>query len=126
MFKIDKYSRVPLYEQVVDEVESHIRLGTFKEEETLPSVRSLATSLGVNPNTLQKAYAELERRGLCVSSPGSGRFVARHARELLLVKDKEKLKDLFKMAKSLHSAGIREDALIECVKQACKEGEQND
>lgn len=76
MFTIDKYSRVPIYEQIIEQVEMHIALGDLAPESLLPSVRSLSVELSVNPNTLQKAYAELERRGLCYSVPGNGCFIS--------------------------------------------------
>ena len=83
MFTIDKYSRVPIYEQIIEQVEMHIALGDLAPESLLPSVRSLSVELSVNPNTLQKAYAELERRGLCYSVPGNGRFISPGAPEAL-------------------------------------------
>ena len=55
MFTIDKYSRVPIYEQIIEQVEMHIALGDLAPESLLPSVRSLSVELSVNPNTLQKA-----------------------------------------------------------------------
>ena len=66
LLTIDKLSRTPIYEQVVAQLEMHIQLGSFSQDQALPSVRSLSLELGVNPNTLQKAYAELERRGYTV------------------------------------------------------------
>ena len=60
MFTIDKYSRVPIYEQIIEQVEMHIALGDLAPESLLPSVRSLSVELSVNPNTLQKAYAGVE------------------------------------------------------------------
>lgn len=75
MFQIDRSGRTPIYEQIIDQTQRLIASGLLKEGDQLPSVRVLSQELSVNPNTLQKAYSELERRGLCVSAPGNGRFV---------------------------------------------------
>ncbi len=83
MITIDKMSRAPLYEQLVSQFELGILSGEITEQGQLPPVRMLSQQLGVNPNTLQRAYSELERRGLCYSVPGSGRFITREALETL-------------------------------------------
>lgn len=111
MLEIDKFSRVPIYEQIIAQMETHIRLGTFAPEEPLPSVRTLSVSVGVNPNTLQKAYAELERRGLCFSVPGSRRFVARSAQTLLMLRAQKRQEELGKLLSALMEAGMSRNEL---------------
>ena len=75
MFSIDFQTRMPIYEQIVNQVEKYIVLGLLKANEQLPSVRQVAFDLGINPNTIQRAYAELERKGVIVSVVGKGTFV---------------------------------------------------
>lgn len=75
MINLDLKSRVPIYEQLVDKVKQLIIQGVLKPDEKLPSVRSLAQELTINPNTIQKAYRELEREGYIYSLPGKGSFV---------------------------------------------------
>jgi GntR family transcriptional regulator len=75
MFSIDVQSRVPIYEQIVNQVERFIVTGILKSNEQLPSVRQIAFDLGINPNTIQRAYTELERREVIVSVVGKGSFV---------------------------------------------------
>ena len=111
MLEIDKFSRVPIYEQIIAQLETHIRLGTFSPEEPLPSVRTLSVSVGVNPNTLQKAYTEMERRGLCFSVPGSGRFVAREAQTLLMLRSQKRQGELGRLLSELMDAGMSRDEL---------------
>ncbi len=111
MLEIDKFSRVPIYEQIIAQLETHIRLGTFSPEEPLPSVRALSVSVGVNPNTLQKAYTEMERRGLCFSVPGSGRFVAREAKTLLMLRSQKRQGELGRLLSELMDAGMSRDEL---------------
>lgn len=65
-----------IYEQIVEEYTKYIRTGALRAGEALPSCRRLAEQLGINPNTVQRAWAELERRGLIVAIPKKGAFVA--------------------------------------------------
>lgn len=76
MFHIDQKSRVPLYQQLKRQVLSLAAVGILKENEQMPSVRKLASDLGINPNTVQKAYSELELEGLIYTLPGRGSFLA--------------------------------------------------
>ena len=72
MFVIDVMSRVPVYEQIINQVEEQIMTGILKEGDKMPSVRSLSVKLSTNPNTIQKAYSELDRRQMIVTVPGKG------------------------------------------------------
>ena len=106
MLTIDKYSRVPIYEQIIQQVEMHIALGDMPPESLLPSVRSLSVELSVNPNTLQKAYTELERRGLCYTVPGNGRFISPNAPGKLRSSRQSLLLDVAEKTTKLAQAGI--------------------
>ena len=75
MFQIDPLSRIPVYEQIVMQSEQLVAREIVKPGDALPSVRSLSIQLGINPNTIQKAYTELDRRGLIVSVAGKGCFI---------------------------------------------------
>ena len=126
LIQIDKLSRTPIYEQVISQIELHIRLGDLPRGEPLPSVRSLSQSLGVNPNTLQKAYAELERRGLCVSVPGSGRYRAADASERLLSRSRQQLQELGVLIKTLLGAGLTREEILRCVTDALDSAGEGD
>lgn len=76
MFHIDYKSGIPIYEQLYRSVVSMAAAGVFQPGQSLPSVRAVAQELGVNPNTVQKAYALLERDGMTYSLPGKGSFLA--------------------------------------------------
>lgn len=96
MILLDYKDRRPIYEQVVDKLQELMVCGVLTEDMQLPSVRSLAMDLSINPNTIQRAYAELERQGFIYSVKGKGSFVAensniRAARRSYLYKDLEKL-----------------------------------
>lgn len=76
MFELDVRSRKPIYEQLTDKVKEMILHGILQTDEQLPSVRTLSQQLTVNPNTIQKAYRELEREGYIYSLQGKGSFIA--------------------------------------------------
>lgn len=76
MIILDYRDRRPLYEQVAERFEELMFKGVLSENSKLPSVRTLATELSINPNTIQRAYGELERRGYTYSIKGKGNFVA--------------------------------------------------
>ena len=76
MLTIDLQSRQPIYEQLIYRMSELVALGALAPGEQLPSVRALARDLGINPNTVQKAYQELERRGVICSVAGKGSFIA--------------------------------------------------
>ena len=76
MISIDNRDPRPLYEQVVDGFRKLIVAGVLAPDDKLPSVRSLATELAINPNTIQRAYRELETLGYTYSAAGKGSFVA--------------------------------------------------
>lgn len=80
MILIDYKDRRPLYEQIVEKLSDLMVRGILAQDSQLPSVRSLATDLSINPNTIQRAYAELERQGYIYSVKGRGSFVADNAR----------------------------------------------
>ena len=91
MFQIDTMSRVPIYEQIVNQLEYFVLNGILKEGEQIPSVRNLSVELSINPNTIQKAYFELDKRGIIQSVPGRGCFVTESAKNILSAKKREKI-----------------------------------
>jgi GntR family transcriptional regulator len=99
--KIDPNSHVPIYLQIVAGMRAAIAAGVYRPGELLPSLRALATELVVNPNTVQKAYDELEREGLIFSRRGAGIFVAKRASQSARSQAEETVHDIFKR-------GIRE------------------
>lgn len=76
MITLDYRDRRPLYEQVIERFQDLMFKDVLRQDDKMPSVRSLATDLSINPNTIQRAYAELERQGFIYSIKGKGSFVA--------------------------------------------------
>lgn len=120
MLVIDKISRVPIYEQIVEGIQREILLGLLKPMEQLPSIRELAVSLSANPNTIQKAFIELDRRGIIISSPGRGCYVSADANEILKGRLKAKLSEIAALTEELSLGGISEEEVIQAVKEAYK------
>ena len=75
-FNIDNSSGRAVYQQIIDHVKRDIALGRLLKEEKLPTVRQLAAQLAINPNTIAKAYRQLEQDGIITTRPGAGAFVA--------------------------------------------------
>src|ERR1041385_5675437 len=79
---VDTSSRLPIYQQLSQQIREAIARGELQPETNLPSVRQLSRELVVNPNTVARAYTELEREGLLVSRPGRGIYVAQPRNDL--------------------------------------------
>ena len=118
MFHSDPLSRKPVYEQIIDQMERFVLTGLMKPGTQLPSVRSLSMELSINPNTIQKAYSELDARGVIYSVPGIGCFVSENAVALLGEYRREKLGALNKLLQDLALAGIAKEEILRCVDQA--------
>ncbi len=74
--RIDNASDRAVYQQIIDQIKRDIALGRLLKDEKLPTVRQLAGQLAINPNTIAKAYRQLEQEGIIVTKPGTGAFVA--------------------------------------------------
>ncbi len=116
-FYVDFKSRKPIYEQLVDNVSSLVLRGILKPNESIPSVRQLAQELGINPNTIHKAYAELERRGIIYSSPGRGSFVSDDVVSAHEAKKSDLRRALAVSAKEAHDLGITYDEAEEIIRK---------
>ena len=104
MIILDYKDTRPIYEQVVEKFQTLILKGVLEPDAQLPSVRSLAVELSINPNTIQRAYAELERQGFIYTVKGRGGFVKYHE-ELLEVRKKrlrEQLLEVLREAEELN------------------------
>ena len=113
MFVIDVMSRVPVYEQIINQVEEQILTGLLNSGDKMPSVRSLSVSLSINPNTIQKAYTELDRKKLIVTVPGKGSFISQEALDILGASSREKMPEFKQAVRELALAGITKDELIQ-------------
>lgn len=128
---IDKFSRQPIYEQLIESIEREILTGVLPAGARVPSVRELSVSLCVNPNTVQKALSELDRAGVIVSAKGRGSFVAEDAEERILLHLTPQLDELKRLVRRLALSGVAEGAITAAVRAAIdgaknEKGETND
>ena len=118
MLAIDKFSRKPIYEQVIEGIERDIITGILQERDQLPSIRELSAMLSVNPNTIQKAFAELDRNGVIVSGQGRGCFVADGAGVRIRERLSVKLAEIEDIASELAQAGIEKEKALDAIHRA--------
>ena len=106
----------PIYEQVKDGLRKLIVTGTMAPDEKLPSVRTLATQLAINPNTIQRAYAELENEGYTYSVPGKGSFVSgdRRAEDS---RRKELERQFRQLVTEMRYLGVTKDDLVNLINE---------
>ena len=124
MLAIDKFSRKPIYEQIVEGIERDIVMGILREREQLPSIRELSAVLGVNPNTIQKAFQELDRNGIILSGQGRGCFVADKAAEKIKQKLSARITEIEASAAELARAGIEEEKLTDAIRRAYRDAKK--
>ena len=118
-FRLDEASGVPVYRQIIDQVQGGIAIGTLETGHQLPTVRQVAVDLAINPNTVMRAYRELEIRGVLDTQQGTGTFIARQRRQPgdddERVRRREQLIDEF-MARA-GSGGFTLDEILEALKK---------
>lgn len=125
LITIDASDQRPIYVQIVDEVRRALVLGLLKPDAPLPSVRQLAVTLRVNPNTVSQAYRELERQGLAYVRRGEGTFASR----IRLNGDERRLLATAVATRALHDAhrnGLKAEELIEAIRIANTQHERED
>lgn len=118
MLAVDKMSRKPIYEQLIEGLEREIVTGLLGPQSQLPSIRELSSVLGVNPNTVQKALGELDKLGIIISAPGRGMFVAEDAAETIRERMSFKITEIGELATELSKAGIDEETVLSAVREA--------
>ena len=114
MFGISLNDRQPIHEQVTTRITQMVLSGAIEPQSPLPSVRELAAELGVNPNTIQRAYSELERVGVTYSVNGKGRFVTDDVERVRKAKIEEQKRLFRNEVKKLKDLGAsKEEAMAE-------------
>lgn len=124
MFTIDPQSRRPVYEQIIAQVEDYILRGILASGTQMPSVRGLSISLAANPNTIQKAYSELDGRGLIYSVPGKGCFVSEDAKERVCRSKQGRLGELKKLLEELKLAETAKTEILKILNEVYGGAEQ--
>ena len=125
MLTVNFSSRTPVYQQLYDDVIRLVSLGVLKSDTKLPPVRILATELGINPNTVQKAYKMLEKDGYIYSTVGRGSFVSNKLDQNQAEKIQAK-NDLKESIDKAYKKGITKEEMIELVDEITSGGRVND
>ena len=123
MFLVNPKSKQPIYEQLVEQLRRQLTLGGMEAGAAMPSVRQLASELGINPNTIQKAYRRMEEEGMIESVPGRGSFVTEN---LAMIVDKQRREQLSKAEITIRTCkemGLSKDDILILVENAYREGE---
>ena len=126
MFKLDYSDGKPIYEQIKDNLKQLIIDGVLKTDDRIPSVRELALAMAINPNTIQKAYKELEFEGYVYSVRAKGVFVA-PAHKIAEDKNTDKLyKNLEDALRELYFVGETKEQVLLAVNKIYERGNDND
>lgn len=132
MIKIDVRSNEPIYEQIISQIKESVLKGFLKSGDLIPSVRKLATMLEINPNTVSKAYQELERQRIIITMRGKGTFIDSINMNNVKMND-NKLDEITKKIKPLimemKYLGMSDNQILEKIKDINKElstGEENE
>jgi GntR family transcriptional regulator len=111
-FRLDASSGVPTYLQLVQQVEHALRLGYLKPGDQLPTVRDVVASLAINPNTVLKAYRELETKGLAGGRPGQGTFIEATLSQVALPELTGLRRSLLDWLAAADTAGLDGDGIV--------------
>ena len=112
----------PIYTQILEKIQTRIISGVYKPGDRLPSVRELAAEANVNPNTMQKAFAELERSGLILTQRNSGRTVTEDTNMISQLQTQVALSQVQNFFQAMMELGFNKDDILAFVKKAMEEG----
>ena len=116
MINLDYQSRTPIYEQIIKQIEKYVALGILKPKEQIPSIREMAGNLGINPNTVKKAYSELENKGVIQTISTKGTFISDNIDEIKKINIESKIDEIKEIINELEKFGITKDEIIEKLK----------
>ena len=125
MIQLNYRDSKPIYEQIKDGLRRLVVSGAVKKDEKLPSVRELATSLSINPNTIQKAYRELEQEGYIYTIAGKGSYAAERA-DVVSGRNMELMKEFDEIVKELLYLCDDKEILIQRIEELAKGGPNHD
>jgi GntR family transcriptional regulator len=120
-FRLDTTSGVPTYLQLVQQVEHALRLGYLNPGDQLPKVRDVVASLAINPNTVLKAYRDLEMKGLAAGRPGQGTFIQATLSQVALPELAGLRKTLMGWLAAADAAGLDEDGKVALFSSALRD-----
>ena len=123
MLLVNPRSKQPIYEQLVEQLRRQLCLGVVKAGQAMPSVRQLATELGINPNTIQKAYRRMEAEGMIVTVPGKGSFISDNLADMLGRQREEQLQRVRQQLIACRDMGLDRKTIDNLADEVYKEGD---
>lgn len=123
MLLVNPKSKQPLYEQLVEQLRRQLYLGVVEAGQAMPSVRQLATELGINPNTIQKAYRRMEAEGMIISVPGKGSFISDNLADMLKKQRDEQLEKTRQQIRTCREMGLDMETIEKLMEEVYKEGD---
>jgi GntR family transcriptional regulator len=124
-FRLDRKSGVPAYRQVVDQVRQALRLGVLRPGDRLPTVRDVVKQIAINPNTVHRAYRDLEAQGLTEGRPGSGTFIRRSLSKM--PEEQPQLQQqLDKWMRAARAAGLGDEAIAALVAETTESSKKEE
>lgn len=113
MINLDYKDRTPIYEQIVREIERFVALGIYEEGMKMPSIRQLAIELGINPNTVKKAYTILENKGVIKTISTKGTFVGNNTMLVVNEKIDKEIDEIKNKIEDLEKLGITRKEILD-------------
>ena len=117
MISLDYQSRVPIYEQIVDGILKYVALGILKEDMQIPSIREMASNLGINPNTVKKSYDILESKGVINTISTKGTFISHNTKRATMDKIDKEISIIRDKIDALTKMGIGYDEIMDRIKR---------
>ena len=114
---LDYQSRIPIYEQIVNNIEKYVAVGILREKSQIPSIRELANNLGINPNTVKKAYDILENRGVIMTISTMGTFISNNTKMVLENKIDNEINLIKDKIRELENMGISKKEIMKRIEK---------
>lgn len=114
---LDYQSRISIYEQIVNNIEKYVAVGILREKSQIPSIRELANNLGINPNTVKKAYDILENKGVIMTISTKGTFISNNTKMVLENKIDKEINMIKDKIRELENMGISKKEIMERIEK---------
>ena len=114
---LDYQSRISIYEQIVNNIEKYVAVGILREKSQIPSIRELANNLGINPNTVKKAYDILENKGVIMTISTKGTFISNNTKMVLENKIDKEINLIKDKIRELENMGISKKEIMKRIEK---------
>ena len=114
---LDYQSRIPIYEQIVNNIEKYVAVGILREKSQIPSIRELANNLGINPNTVKKEYDILENKGVIMTISTKGTFISNNTKMVLENKIDKEINLIKDKIRELENMGISKKEIMKRIEK---------